>query len=333
MGKSQLLAEAQAPDQLSDEKSATINKRKLLSNLFQVVVSGGLIYWLLRGTNLAEIFTAVRSADIWLLILAFSLHIVGYIMSAFRWRLLLRTRGAEASIPYLLESYVVGVFFNNFLPSTIGGDIYRAYDSYRLGHSRSNAVAIVFVDRFLGLLALMLFALLALLSSNELTRNIPLLNIWVLLGSLGMIVIVWIMFMSPRWLLTIVANLKIPYGRKIRVIVEAFLGFRGQRLVLFKALGLSALLQANVVLHYYLLAQSLRLPIPVYSFFLIIPLATVITMLPISVNGIGVRENVYVFFFAPFAVLKPEAVAFAWIAYGMVVLQGIIGGIVYALRR
>ena len=307
--------------------------KKLLLTLVKIAISSGLIYWILRGTHLGEIFAAVGRANGWLLVIAFSLHIVGFTLSAWRWRMLLRTRGSDASIPFLVESIIVGVFFNNFLPSTIGGDVYRAYDSWRLGQSRSGAVAVVFVDRFLGLLALMLFALLALLAANELTQNIPLLYVWVLLATAGMAAAVWLMFMPPHWLPELVAPTRLPFGNKLRSIIEAFLAFKGEREVLFKASGISVLLQANVVLHYYLIARALDLPIPFYTFFLIIPLATVITLLPISVNGIGVRENVYVFFFAPFAILRPEAVAFAWIAYGMVVLQGILGGIIYGWRR
>ncbi len=315
------------------QRKGTMSKKSVLLNLLKIVVSGGLIYWILRGTNLAEIGTAVRGANVWLLILAFSLHLLGFTISAYRWRMLLRTRGSDTSIRFLLESYIVGMFFNNFLPSTIGGDVYRAYDSWRLGQSKASAMAVVFVDRFLGLLALMLFALLAMLNANELTASIPYLYLWVSLGIAGMLVFVWMIFMPPRWLPELVANLKMPFGNKIRGIIEAFLAFQGQRTVLLKALFLSALLQANVVVHYYLIARALNLPIPFFSFFLIIPLATVITMLPISVNGIGIRENSYIFFFAPFAISTPQAVAFAWVAFGMVVVQGVLGGIVYALRR
>ncbi|MCA9925288.1 MAG: flippase-like domain-containing protein [Anaerolineales bacterium] len=311
----------------------SMNVKKLILNIFKFVISGGLIFWILRGTNLTEIFDAVRSANFWLVFIAFSMHLLGFTISAYRWRMLLRTRGSDTSILFLVESYIVGMFFNNFLPSTIGGDVYRAYDSWRLGQSKSSALAVVFVDRFLGLLALMLFAFIALLNANELTNSIPYLFVWVFLGVLSMSAFVWLIFMPPRWLPGLIAQLKLPFGKKIHTIIEAFLAFRGQRQVLLKALALSALLQANVVVHYYLIARAMNLPIPLFSFFLIIPLTTVITMLPISVNGIGVRENAYAFFFAAFAVTQPQAVAFAWIAYGMVVLQGVIGGIVYALRR
>lgn len=331
MEKSYQVTEVAAP---VEERPKAKSKRGLILSIVKVLISGALIYWILRSTDLTEIFAAARNANVWLLLIAFSLHISGFVISAYRWRLLLRTSGSDASIPFLIESYIVGVFFNNFLPSTIGGDAYRAYDSYKTGQSRSGALAVIFLDRFLGLLALMIFALLAILPASELTGNIPLLRWWVLLGTLGMITAVWFIFMPPLWLQNFPARLRgLPLGGKAAGLLEALLIFRGKQPVLAKALFYSLLLQANVVLHYYLISQALQLPIPLASFFLIIPLATVITMLPISVNGIGVRENVYIFFFAAFSVLRPEAVAFAWIAYGMVVLQGVLGGILYNLRR
>lgn len=310
-----------------------VKRRKLLLALLKAGISAALIYWILQGSDLGEIFAAVGGADGRLLALAFSLHVAGLVLSAYRWRLLLRERGMDVSVFCLLESIIVGIFFNNFLPSTVGGDAYRAYDSWRLGQSRSDAVAVVFIDRFLGLLVLMLFALLAFLASGQMTRDIPYLYLWLLLGTAVMLAATWLMFMTPRWLPELFGRVRLPFGNKIMSILEAFLAFQGQWVLLFKALGISILLQANVVIHYYLIARALSLPIPFYSFFLIVPLATVITLLPISVNGIGVRENVHVFFFAPFAVLKPEAVAFAWIAYSMVLVQEIVGGIVYGMRR
>ena len=318
------------------EKSSNVKSKRgmMIFSIARVLVSGFLIYWILRNTQLSEIFEAGRKANIWLLIIAFLLHISGFVIGAYRWRLLLRTRGSDASIHFLIKSYIVGVFFNNLLPSTIGGDAYRAYDSYRIGQSRSGAVVVVFLDRFLGLLALIIFALLAILPASELTGNILMLRWWVLLGTAGMATAVLIIFMPPKWLQKVPAFLRrLPMGSKPAALLEALLSFKGKRMVLAKALFYSFLLQANVVIYYYLISQSLQLPIPFVSFFLIIPLATVIMMLPISVNGIGVRENVFIFFVAAFGVLQPQAVAFAGSASGMVVLQGVLGGILYNLRH
>jgi len=288
---------------------------------------------MLRGANLREVWQSIATASPWLLVSAFSLHFVGFTISAYRWRLLLRTRDSDATIPFLVRSYLVGVFFNNFLPSTIGGDVYRAYDSWKLGQSKSGAAAIVFVDRFLGLLALVLFALLALLSKNALTNKFPGLLVWVSLGAVGMSAVVWAIFMPPAWLIELSGRVKIPLGSKVRAVLDALWSFRGQRNVLLRALALSLLLQANVVIHYFLIAAALDLPVPLGSMFLIVPVATLVTMVPISVNGIGVREGVFVVLLAPFGISSAAALALAWIAYGMVVVLGGLGAVLYATRK
>lgn len=276
---------------------------------------------------------AIRSANVALVIFAFSLHAIGFLISALRWRVLLRAQGSGASIPFLVESLVVGVFFNNLLPSTIGGDASRAYDSWRLGQTKSTALAVVFVDRFLGLLSLVIFALVAMFYSNALVERIPGLYLWLIAGAAAMLVLVCLIFMPAPRLLEIVAKIRLPFWHKIRKIVDAFLAFQGSQGALLGALGLSMLLQANVILHYFLISEALDLDVAPSSFFLIVPLAIVLMMIPVSVNAIGVRENVFAFFLAPFAVSKPEAIAFAWIVYGMVVVQGVVGGILYGLRR
>jgi hypothetical protein len=301
--------------------------------VLKLAVSLTLILWILHDTNVQEIGAAVSKAEIWLLGTAFMLHGLGFALGSLRWRLLLRARGSNASLKFLVESYLVGVLFNNFLPSTIGGDFYRTFDSWRLGQSKANAVAIVFTDRFLGILSLMLFALLALFSNNALTSKIPHITLWVGLGSLGLAVGTWILFMPPSWLREFVRRQRIPLPPRIVHLMQALFAFQGQKLLLLKALILSSLLQLNVVVHYILISKAISLPIPVSSFLLIVPLATVITMLPISVNAIGVRESIFVYFFSHFSVSTPQAIAFAWIVYSMIVLQGIIGGAVYLYHK
>jgi len=318
-----------SPAQAETKRSARIWVPRAL----KLIVSAGLLFVLLRNANLGDIWQSMRTANPWVLAVAFSLHGVGFLLSAFRWRLLLRTRDSDASVVFLVRSYVVGVFFNNFLPSTIGGDVYRAYDSWKLGQSKSSAVAVVFVDRFLGLFALMLFALVALSDRSALTQDFPALLGWVILGTVGMTAFLWLIFAPPRWLPALIARVRLPAGGKIKRVVEAFLAFEGERRALAQALVLSLLLQANVVLHYYLISESLGLEVPLSSFFLIIPLAIVIMMVPVSVNGIGVREGVFVLFFAPFGVAAAEAIAFSWLAYGMTVVQGVLGGVLYATRK
>ena len=303
----------------------------------KVFISAALIAYILRQTHLAEIWAAMKSADPALLIFAFSLHGVGYVSSAYRWKLLLQAQKYDLPIPFLVQSLAAAVFFNNLLPSTIGGDAMRAYDTARRGVDKMKSIAIVVVDRFLGLFALMIFAVLALALATELAGKIENLWLWSLLTFAAMTLLVWILFLSRNggrslsglWRLPLVGILKKPVTK----VTNAFADFSGKKKTLFWTMAMSLLLQLAVVVHYYLISLALDLPIPFVKFLVIVPISTFVMMIPISINAIGLRENVSVFFLTIYGASIPASVAFAWIAYGMVVLLGILGGVIYALRK
>ena len=312
-------------------------KRKFILTILKFAVSGALIYWILQGTNMTEIFAVMGSANLFLILIATVLKFVGYYISALRWRILLKAQGVKASVAYLFESYMVSGFFNNLLPSIIGGDAVRAYDSWRVGTGKTGAVAVIFVDRFLGLVALLLFAIAAMFVSGQLTAHIPFLHLWMLLGTTVMLLILWLVFMPSQGIWKKIETINFPFAKIIpkfiKKMMDAFLAFKGKKDTLSSTFGLSLLLQTNVVIHFYLIAKALDFPVPFAHFFLIIPLAIFIMMLPVSINAIGIRENIFAFFFASYGVSKPEAVAFAWLVYALIIFMGLLGGITYALRK
>ena len=311
--------------------------RRTLLALLKLAISGALIIWILRGTNVGEVLTAMRSASLPLLAAAFALNFVGYAISITRWRLLLAAQGTHARWGYLLQSYVVAIFFNNLLPSTIGGDTVRAYDSSRLTRSRSQALAVIFTDRFLGVLALMMFAIIAVFIAQRLAAGIPLLRLWLAAAAVAMLVMIWTLLLAPGRLASWLAGRSFPgasvVGRFAGRVADAFAAFRDSPRSLAQGLGLSLLLQANVVVHFFLIGRSLGFDVPFATYFLIVPLSLAIMAVPVSINAIGVRENTLAFFFAMFAIATPEAVAFAWLSYGLSVVQALAGGVVYAFRR
>lgn len=316
--------------------SMNSSSRRLLPLALKATLSIVLLAWLLRQTDIASILAAVQGANPTWIALAASLHGVGLLVSVLRWRLLLRAQGVDAKLRTLAASYLVGFFYGNFLPTSIGGDAVRTYDSWRLGLSKSRAVATIFVDRFLGLLGLALFALFALAAQGG-SRDLSGVGLWLIAGTGGALLLLLLLALPSRalngWttrLIVVERVLNHPIPRRI---VDGFGAFRGERTLLLRAFLLSVLLQVNVVLYYWLLAQALSLPIPLASFFWIIPLVSFILLLPISINAVGVREYAFVFFFAAFAVGTADAVAFAWIAYAINVAQGAIGAVVNALRR
>ncbi|HYG61530.1 MAG TPA: lysylphosphatidylglycerol synthase transmembrane domain-containing protein [Thermoanaerobaculia bacterium] len=307
--------------------------------VMRVAVSAALVAWVLHRARWAEVAEAFRAADLWPVLLALALNPIGYWASVSRWRLLLRTQGVDIPFGFLVRSFLVGVFFNNLLPSTVGGDAMRAWESSRAGAGRSTAVAVVLVDRFLGLLTLMLLAGAGVLLSPRLTERVPSLYAWVLAGALGMAFIAWLLFGRSARAESLLAwglgRFPERWRPKLDGAARALLGFRGRWPVLGKALAYSLVLQVAVVANGWLLAKALHVPIPLPYFFLIVPLAVFVMMIPVSINAIGVRENVWAFFFTAFGVANAAAagVAVAWLDYSLVLLQALVGGVLWMAGR
>ncbi len=309
--------------------------------LAKLIMSCSLVAYLLWTTDLHTVWSAFTSANPFWLAAAFSLHIIGFLLSAYRWQMLLGARGAHYSVGYLLQSLLIGIFFNSFLPSTVGGDVFRAYDTSERAGSTTDAMTVVVVERLTGMFALGLFALFALMF--EFSRFSHLSVIWGSLGSLGVAFLLFVAAMNPR-MASIVktmfqhpAMLRVPFVQKIRAklrqIYHALAVYRRNKRVMGSAFALALVLQVNVIFHYYTIAYAMHLQMSVFDFFLIVPVVTIILMLPLFINGIGGRELVYIFLFSQFGVSRADAIAFSWISFGMALIQGVLGGILYAIRK
>ena len=156
-------------------------KYKLLI-LLKLVFAVGLIAILLQKVDLDDVWAAFASANKGFILGAFFLYFIGLCITAFRWKLLLAVQGVTANYPTLVKSMVVAVFFNHFLPSTIGGDAMRAYDTWKMGGGKTQSVSIIFIDRLLGIFTLFMFALLALLLTSVDVSFIPNFKLWVSLA-------------------------------------------------------------------------------------------------------------------------------------------------------
>lgn len=307
------------------------------STLLKLFVSAGLLAWVVGRADLSEVVQALRVADLRFVGLALGLNAVGWTISVMRWRILLETKGVRPSFGQLLKSYLSAIFFNNLLPSTVGGDTLRVYDSWRFGAGRAGAVAVIGVDRLLGILALLSLAILAFLLTPTVVSELPLLSLWLGAGAGGLLLIS-IFLLAPT---TVISRLRSRLGNilpgRFRATgaraSNAFRELRESPRATARALGLSFMLQLNVILHFFFIALALGLDVPLPGFVLVIPLALAVMAIPISVNAIGLRESAFSFFLGILGVSAAQALAFAWIAFGLVLVQGVIGGVVYALRR
>lgn len=312
-------------------------KTSRVRTLIRAGVSVTLLAWLLSRADLASVGEVLLRADLRLVAAAFGLNLLGWTLSVTRWRGLLKARGVAVSFGTTFRSYLAGIFFNNLLPSTVGGDSFRMYDSWRWGAGKAGAVAVIGVDRLTGLLALISLAVVAVVVAPQLLSDVPLLRLWIPLGALGLVTVAGVALIpdvrARAWIRPLLEWAP-AFVRGMAEKMSASLGaFRKQPGVVRRSLAISLILQVTVVLHAFLLTRALGLQVPLIALFFIIPVALVIMSVPFSINAIGIREGVFAFFLGLFGVSLHGALAFSWLAFGLILLQGAIGGLVYATGR
>jgi len=309
--------------------------KKFLWLFFRVVVSGILITYLLYKVDIKSIFSSLNSVNLFWLALAFSLIFVGNLISGYRWQLLLTTQDIHIPLKTLISSLLVGRFFNNFLPSTIGGDIVRVYDTSKYSKNTAVSMTAILIERLTGFLALLSIAAFALVFGFHTIGDTFLL--WVLIGFSSLILLLFLGLFNATLSRQIrkifdFRGLSRVKG-KIDKVYQALNLYKSKRKDLLVTFLLGLALQVVAVVHYYLIGLALGLNVSMLYFFIIIPLVLLILLLPVSINGIGVRENAYMLFFGKIGVEGSISIALSWLAFAMILIIGIIGGIIYAARK
>ena len=147
-----------------------IDKKKLKNRIFivlRIVVSIGILFFLFKTqfSNFSEIieYLSKTSVNFWLIGLSFIMYWLGIYFLVLRWQILLKTQNIKAPMSFLFGSYLVGYFFNNFLPTSIGGDVYRIYDTSKLKNSSGmKAASIVLMERTTGVMSSIIYLVFAL---------------------------------------------------------------------------------------------------------------------------------------------------------------------------
>jgi uncharacterized protein (TIRG00374 family) len=304
--------------------------------LAKLAVSLALLTYLLSSTDLGALYRRVRSGDTMLLAAAVALYTLILLISTWRWRVLLRAQGFEAPLRRLSASYLVATFFNNFLPSNIGGDVIRVRDSSALTGSKTTSLAIVAIDRILGLGALYVLALGAYLLGGDTVRGLvgaaPALSLLAIV--FGVLAYVFFRPGIARWLLSKSGLASHEWARRRFETVQAAVHvYREQMAAVWLAFGASVALQALVVVYYYDVAHSLRIPLRLSACFLIVPLCSLVQTVPVSFNGWGIRESVFILYFQQLGLPRDSALAFSLVGAGLIVLLSLSGAIVWTSRN
>lgn len=311
-------------------------RRRLTPLLLKLAVSIVLLALLFSQTDVAALWARIRAANPAWLVAALGLYGAMILLSAWRWRMLLDTQGVDASFRFLTASFLVATYFNNFLPSNIGGDVVRIADSARLTGSKTIAGAVVLLDRALGLVALLVVAAVGAALSPRVGLDLPGLEfLWVV--ALGAVAVGTPLLFMPR----IIPGLIAPFARLRPGLIaprlerlEATLQRTSEHPIEAGFVFLGGLaVQLVLVAFYMAVARGLGAPLPWLAALVIVPVSFIVQMAPVSMNGFGVREAVFGFFFAQLGLGVDAGLALSLISQGLIILFSLSGGLVFLFRR
>jgi len=291
------------------------------------VLLGVLFWWVDRAAFLRSLQTLPLS----LLLGCSALYVLGYVISIIRWQGLLKAEGIHLGLWRLGLVYFEGAFFNLFLPTLIGGDIVRGYFIYKMTRGHDASIASILVDRLCGFAALMLIAVTALTLAHG-TLNDPQVVFGILTVAACFTGVMFVLL--NRWLMSQVSGILSLIGlarfqAKLQGLVDALQRYRRHHRALVQAFLLSALLQALIIVTYYLIGVGLNLGVPLLYFFLFVPLITAVAMLPVSVAGLGVREGGVIYFFGKVGVDAATALGMSLVWFSLTLLVSALGGLAF----
>jgi len=301
--------------------------------LLKLLISAGLIGYFLSRIHIERFLQTFASANLAYIALALGVYLVAQGIAAVRWATLARPLGIKTPFKDLIQYYLIGMFFNLFAPSTVGGDVTRVYylvkDEEAQAKGRPvttlHAAMSVLMDRAIGMVVLVWLGALALLlfpnyAVPQTARTATfLLALGLLVGAL----------------LTPVLKRFLPEDGH-QIAVKLRLALRSYRLH-WGALLIAALLSLTVHLiqawMHTVMGRALDLEVP-FSFCLIVyPLVGTFAAIPISLNGLGLREGGYIFLLAVIGIGTEQGIAFGLLLFLIVALDSLLGGLLFLFQR
>ena len=307
-------------------------------NVLKLAFTALILALLYRKVDWAGFAAILRGARPWPLAGFFAICGVNMWLSSSRWGLLLRADGLDIPTSKLFASHWIASFFNFFMPSNIGGDVYRIADIAKKSGKPVNTVASVFADRLTGFIAMSLLGFAFPLAG---LRTVPPEHRWklaipliVFLGFLAVAALVWqqgALRAVARWL---PGKLRAKVEDVLARFLESVRQYGKDPAVLVKCLGISLLFQFLVVVAVYCVGGSLRLGIPFFSYCVFVPLVCLLESVPSTINGMGFRDAGYIMFFSEAGLRDPAtaAPAMALLYMALTLVYASMGGALF-LRR
>jgi glycosyltransferase 2 family protein len=311
-------------------------KKGALTALKIFVSLGILVYLFTRVVHIGDLWANLKEAKLSYFLAAVVVYFAVQTLSAYRWYLLLKPVNITTSFPRILALFYLGMYFNFFLPSSIGGDFFKVYYLNKETGRLSASTASVFVDRDIGMGGLLLIAFVAAAwggISVPPNNGVLLAPIFALIG-LAFVAANLALFYRPTYKLLhrLLSLFKMRKAdEKVESLFESVNSYRGKWRLAAVALLISLGVQVGCAIVNMLAAGAIGLHTKHgwIDYLVFIPAIGLIGMIPLSVNGAGWREASYILFFQSVGAEAHEAATLSLLWLGVMVVTSLPGGIIY----
>lgn len=321
-------------------------KNKHISYILRFCVAGAALYYVFHGEDLGELRKLLLSLNIWIFAVAISLFIITNIIIGLRWNILLRAQAIKIPWSAAVKLYFLGLFYNNFLPSSVGGDFVRAWYVTRHTDKRLEAALSVFIDRVIGLTCLLIMAILCYwffpvpMENQQVNLEIDTnINVskylseyqGVILGTLIAFIAIFLVLLSNSKSRSFLKKACLfVYAPGLKVVTTAFKAVRlycTKPWVLILTMVLTVIAQSNFIIGLWLIGKGLGIEMEMKYYFVFFPISWVIGALPISIGGLGIVEGGLKTMFAWIGVSGGVVLALV-LCHRMIVMVGSLPGMV-----
>lgn len=291
----------------------------------RLIISAGLLTWLSFNVNWIDIARIWHEIELVWILGAVAWIIISMIISVRKWNLVLEAQDIHLPWQELWRAYWAGLFFNNFLPSSIGGDALRIWWIGKTARDNPGAAASVITERILATLGLAVTGLIASAFISRSDSRVVILFAILIVTSLSLLA--WASWGSlPR-------RIKLSQGRIFSFLnrmAEHGKKYSHEAGRLIMAGILSTAFQIAVVAVNYCIFRSLHInALSVWDMLYVIPVISVAAMLPFGINGYGLREGAYVVLLAGYGIPAGTAFSASLLFVFLVSLCSLYGGCIW----
>jgi uncharacterized protein (TIRG00374 family) len=334
-GPGDTAAEASGPRPATPSSSKL---RSALKGAAQAIIGAAALVYIISKSDSHALLVALKTTRLWYMPLAVATTLAVYWLMAYRWRLILAARGYRPSISALFVYYLIGTFFSNFVPGgSVSTDVVRMLYVNREVRDRAYVVTTLLYDRFLGMFVLLLVGMIAAIASRS---YLPAGVLLYCIEAVFVTAVLISLFLMSEYLAGRLSALALYIGRVVGLgklgegvarVLDGMSEVRSRTDIIIQTLGISLLMRVAWTAGFVVTALAMNLGLGVVLIFAFIAIVDLIRMLPITPNGLGLREGAMVLLLGQVGIAHERALMFSLLSFAPLLLLAIVGGVIYVV--